>query len=276
MNRLIKVRALVLNRLSDKNIPPGAPLATLENVLVPVYLMHRFQAEAATKLVGGLNYAYAARGDGQTTNEPLPPEQQRAALTAVLQTLRPEFLEMPAKLVALLPPRPPGYPRDRESFDSHTGLVFDPLAAAESWINVELDLLLNPERLSRIVAQNANAAHGLSLNELFDAILQTGERTAQQTGPQKEIARAVEKQFLNHLLQLALERDTEPQVNAYAMRRIADLEAKWKARSSNDPAEMAQNAYLLAQIDQFHRDPKALEIPMPPRIPDGSPIGADE
>ncbi|HXA10398.1 MAG TPA: zinc-dependent metalloprotease, partial [Chthoniobacterales bacterium] len=276
LNRLIKVRALALNRLSEKNIPPGAPLATLENVLVPVYLMHRFQAEAATKLIGGVNYTYATRGDGQTTNEPLPPEQQRAALTAVLQTLRPEFLEMPAKLVALLPPRPPGYPRDRESFDSHTGLVFDPLAAAESWINAELDLLLNPQRLSRIVAQDAAAVHGLSLNELFDAILLAGERTAQQTGPQKEIARAVEKQFLNHLLPLALERDTEPQVNAYAMRRIADLEAKWKARSANDPAEMAQNAYLLAQIDQFHRDPKALEIPMPPRIPDGSPIGADE
>ncbi|MGH8094413.1 MAG: zinc-dependent metalloprotease [Chthoniobacterales bacterium] len=276
LNRLIKVRALALNRLSEKNIPPGAPLATLENVLVPVYLMHRFQAEAATKLVGGVNYTYAARGDGQTPDEPLAPDQQRAALTAVLRTLRPDFLEMPAKLVALIPPPPPGFPRDRESFDSHDGMVFDPQAAAESWINAELDLLLNPERLSRIVAQNAQTANGLSLNELFDAILQTAARTANQTGPQKEIARAVEKQFLNHLLQLALKRETEPQVTAYALRRITDLEAKWKARSSSDPAEMAQNAYLLSQIDQFHRDPKALEIPKPPRIPDGSPIGADE
>ena len=119
-------------------------------------------------------------------------------------------------------------------------------------------------------------ANGLSLNEIFDAILQSAARTASQTGPQKEIARAVEKQFLNHLLQLALKRDTEPQVNAYALRRIADLETKWKARSSSDPAEMAQNAYLLSQIDQFHRDPRALDIPTPPRIPDGSPIGADE
>ena len=276
LNRLIKVRALALNRLSEKNIPPGTPMATLENVLVPVYLMHRFQAEAATKLIGGVNYTYAARGDGQTPNEPLPPDQQRAALTAVLQTLRPDFLEMPEKLVALLPPRPPGYPRDRESFDSHDGMVFDPQAAAESWINAELDLLLNPERLSRIVAQNARVPNGLALNEVFDAILQTATRTASQTGSQKEIARALEKQFLNHLLQLALKRDTEPQVNAYALRRIADLETKWKARSSSDPAEMAQNAYLLSQIDQFRRDPRALDLPTPPRIPDGSPIGADD
>jgi hypothetical protein len=274
LDRLIKVRALALSRFGEKNIPPGAPMATLENVLVPVYLMHRYQAEAATKLIGGVNYTYAARGDGQTPiNEPLPPEQQRAALAAVLQTLRPDFLEMPPKLVALLPPRPPGYPRDRENFDSHDGLVFDPLAAAESWIDTELNLLLNPERLSRIVAQHANTPKGLSVNELFDAISQTAARNANQTGPQKEIARALEKQFLNHLLELALNRDTEPQVNAYALQEITDLEAKWKARSSSDPAEKAQNAYLLSQIDQFRRDPQALKLPKPPRIPDGSPIG---
>ncbi len=155
LNRLLKVRALALSRLGEKNIPLGAPMATLENVLVPVYLMHRFQAEAATKLIGGVNYSYAARGDGQPPNEPLRPEEQRAALAAVLQTLRPDFLELPAKLLAQLPPRPPGYPRDRENFDAHTGLVFNPQAAAESWIETELDLLLHPERLARLVAQHA-------------------------------------------------------------------------------------------------------------------------
>ncbi|MGH7939186.1 MAG: zinc-dependent metalloprotease, partial [Bryobacteraceae bacterium] len=181
LNRLIKVRALALSRLSEKNIPAGAPMATLEKVLAPVYLMHRFQAEAATKLIGGVNYSYAARGDGQPTDEPIPPDQQRAALQAVLQTLRPDFLEMPPKLVALIPPPPPGYPRDRESFDSHTGMIFDPLAAAESWINTELDLLLNPQRLSRLVEQNV-----FPLGELFDTILRTADRAASQTPSQLE------------------------------------------------------------------------------------------
>ena len=276
LNRLVKVRALALGRLGEKNIPPGAPMATLEKVLVPVYLMHRYQAEAATKLIGGVNYTYAARGDGQVTNEPLPAEQQRAALAAVLQTLRPGFLELPPALVAMIPPPPPGYSRDRESFDSHTGMIFDPQAAAESWIDAALDLLLNPERLARIVGQNAQAPQGVSVNELFDAILQTAGRGAGLTNPQKEIARAVEKQFLNHLLQLALNRESEPQVNAYALQRIDQLATTWKAIASNEPAEVAHNAYLRAQIDQFRRDPKALEFPKPPRIPDGSPIGADE
>jgi hypothetical protein len=278
LNRLVKVRALALNHLGQKNIPPGAPMATLEKVLVPVYLMHRFQAEAATKLIGGVNYTYAARGDGRATNEPVPPDEQRAALRAVLQTVRPDFLELPAALVPLLPPAPPGYARDRESFDSHAGMTFDPQAAAESWIATQLDLLLNPERLTRLVGQNAGSGNALSVNEVFDAIEQTAARTAGQPGPQKEIARATEKQFLAHLLQLALNRDTEQQVSAYARQRITDLESQLKTQTgaSTDLAEKAQTAWLLEQIAQFHRDPKALDLPEPPRLPDGSPIGADD
>jgi hypothetical protein len=276
LKRLIKVRAAALSHFGEKNIPPGAPMATLENVLVPVYLMHRYQAEAATKLIGGVNYSYAARGDGQPANELLPADQQRAALDAVLETLRPEFLEIPARILALLPPRPPGYPRDHETFDSHAGLVFDAQAAAESWIDAELDLLLHPERLARVIAQNAQSTSALSLPEMFDAIEHVAERNGNQSGPQKEIARAAEKQYLNHLLKLALNRGGEQQVTGYVVQRVADLEAKVKARAANDPAEKAQSAYLLSQIEQFHHDPKALDLPKPPRIPDGSPIGADE
>ncbi len=276
LKRLIKVRATALNHFGEKNIQPGTPMATLENVFVPVYLMHRYQAEAATKLIGGVNYTYASRGDGQPANEPLPADQQRAALEAVLETVRPEFLEIPARILALLPPRPPGYARDHETFDSHTGLVFDGQAAAESWIDAELDLLLHPERLARVVAQNAQSNSALSVPEIFDAIEHAAERTGSQSGSQKEIARATEKQYLNHLLKLALNRSGEQQVTGYVVQRITDMEAKVKTRAASDPGEKAQSAYLLSEIEQFHRDPKALELPKAPRIPDGSPIGADE
>ncbi len=275
LNRLIKVRALALSHFGEKNIPVGAPMATLENVLAPVYLMHRYQAEAATKLIGGVNYTYATRGDGQPTNESLPADQQRAALQAVLQTLRPDFLELPSRITALLPPHPPGSLRDRENFGAHTGLVFDPLAAAEAWIATELDLLLNPERLARVVEVNAAASKNLSMPEIFDAIENTATRNIRQTGAQQEIARALEKQFVIHLLQLSMNHDIEPQVSAYALERINEFETKIKARTTNDPAEKSQSAWLLSQVDQFRRDPKSLELPKPPRIPDGSPIGTD-
>ncbi|MEI9809421.1 MAG: zinc-dependent metalloprotease [Bacteroidota bacterium] len=50
----MKVRAKALSRFGENNIRPGMPMAFLEDVLVPVYLFHRYQAEAVTKLVGGM------------------------------------------------------------------------------------------------------------------------------------------------------------------------------------------------------------------------------
>ena len=53
-------------------------MSTLEDVLVPVYLLHRYQTEAASKVLGGLYYTYAVRGDGQKITERIPGAEQRA------------------------------------------------------------------------------------------------------------------------------------------------------------------------------------------------------
>ncbi len=273
LNRLVKVRAAALSRFSENNIPPGAPMATLENVLVPLYLLHRYQAEAAVKLIGGVNYAYAVRGDGQPTNEPLSTETQRAALAAVAQTWQPAFLTLPDKVIAAIPPLPPGYERDRELFDPHTGLVFDPLAAAESWVNAVLDLLFNPQRLSRIVEQNARGKSALTLPEVFDAVLKTGQIDARQSPYEQELARMVERQGLEHLFRVAANPEAQQQVCAEALGRIRELQAEATRRASADPGQQAQRAYLLFHIESFLRNSKEYQAPKPARIPDGSPIG---
>ena len=53
LNRLMQVRAAVLKNFGEKNIREGAPLATIEDALVPIYMLHRYQVEAATKFVAG-------------------------------------------------------------------------------------------------------------------------------------------------------------------------------------------------------------------------------
>ena len=276
LNRMVKLRAAALDRFGEKNIRTGAPMATLENVLVPVYLAHRYQAEAAIKLIGGVNYSYAARGDGAPTNDPLPAATQRAALTAVAQTLRPEFLAIPDRIIALIPPRPPGYDRDHELFDPHTGLTFDPLAAAESWVNSAIDLLLNPERLSRVVEQNARGKSDLSVVDIFDAPLKAASVDAKATGYQKELSRMIEKQTLQHLLRLAVNPETQQQVDAAALQKIDELDNAVKARAGSDAADAAHNSYLRFQIDRFRRNPKDVEFPKPARLPAGAPIGEEE
>ena len=97
-------------------IPVGTPVSQLADVLVPLYLMHRYQTEAAAKEIGGLDYRYALRGDGQEVTAIVSAADQRKALAAVLRTLAPETLTLPEPLLRLLPPVPPGYPRTRESF----------------------------------------------------------------------------------------------------------------------------------------------------------------
>ena len=103
----MKVRAAALKRFGENNIREGAPLATLEDVLVPIYMLHRYQVEAASKLVGGMDYTFALRGDGEIPTEIVAPAEQRRALEAVLATLEPEPLALPESLLKIIPPRPP-------------------------------------------------------------------------------------------------------------------------------------------------------------------------
>ena len=129
----------------------GTPLAQLEDTLVPLYLLHRYQTEAAAKELGGLDYRYAVRGDGQVAAEIVDPADQRKALNALLKTISPNTLTIPDSLLKIMPPRPPGFPRTDESFEAHTGLTFDPGAAAEAATEITLGLLFNPERASRLI-----------------------------------------------------------------------------------------------------------------------------
>jgi hypothetical protein len=128
--RVLAVRRAALQRLGENAVRRGAPLATIEETLVPLYLHHRYQTEAAVKLVGGVTYSYALRGDGQPPPTPVPAAAQLAALDAVLGTLDPAALTLPRGLLAAIPPRPYTFDAHRELFDRWTGLTFDAVSPA--------------------------------------------------------------------------------------------------------------------------------------------------
>src|SRR5262249_26127736 len=112
----MQVRAAALRRFGENNIREGAPLATLEDVLVPLYMLHRYQVEAASKLVGGMDYTFALRGDGETPTQIVAPAEQRRALAAGLAALKPQVLALPEPLLKKISPRPPGYEGGRGTF----------------------------------------------------------------------------------------------------------------------------------------------------------------
>ena len=130
----LAVRRAALERFGLTSIRSGRPVAQLEDVLVPLYLRHRYQVEATVKAVGGVLYGYAMRGEAQALPEPIPAPAQLAALDGLLQAVTPEALRLPQNLRTLIPPRPPGYDAERETrelFAGHTGLTFDPYAPAQ-------------------------------------------------------------------------------------------------------------------------------------------------
>ena len=272
LNRLMEVRRKALSRFGENSIRKGEPMATLENVLVPLYLAHRYQVEAATKMVGAVDYAYATKGDGQTTNKIYPADDQRAAISAILETLQPVHLALPEKIIQLIPPQPIGYQRGRELFKIHTGLTFDPIGASEAIVNTTLDLLMNPAKLARVVEQHARDNNQLSLSELVSKIEVGIVDAPRSTGLEVEIGRNNEKLFLRKLLQLAGNQEGNQQVTAVALFRVNKIAERLTGVSS-DMEEMAHRMYMMHQISQFKKDPSGFKLPEAPALPDGSPIG---
>ncbi|MFA0963627.1 zinc-dependent metalloprotease [Roseivirga sp. BDSF3-8] len=276
LNRVMKVRERALQQLSEKNIPTGAPLATLEEVLVPMYLFHRYQVEAAVKLVGGLNYTYAVRGDAQQPVKAVPGKVQRDALEALLATISPEALRMPDPLLKMLPPRPFGYPRTRETFRSRTGLTFDALSAAETAADLTLSLLFHPERAGRLVQHHAYDGTQPGLNDVLDALMAETWNARSRSGYEQQIQLAVRSLVLDHLISLAKNPATMPQAKAIAHARILDLRQSLSRKRSRGSNEQAHVAYSLMRIDQYLENPEEWEGQEVLDTPDGSPIGSGE
>ncbi len=159
---------MALDRFGESAIRQGRPLATLEEALVPLYLGHRYQVDAAAHLVGGVSYGYVERSDGSQRMAPVDARSQNDALAALLATVTPEALALPASLRGLIPPRPPGYWGTRELFDGRTGLTFDPVAPAETGAALTFGYLLDATRATRLAYQPALDASLLSFSGLLD------------------------------------------------------------------------------------------------------------
>lgn len=275
LNRKLKLRDHALKQFDAENIPMGKPLASLEDVLVPLYLMHRYQVEAASKLIGGVHYAYSVRQPENTTIKPVDAEEQKSALNALLNTVSPVSLKIPQHILALIPPQPIGYRRGRELFKIHTGLTFDPIGAAESAAGHTVRFLFNSQRLTRIIEQHAmNPAH-MSLSDFLDQILESTRVDKNEDGYGQELGRMVEKLVVQHLLQLAGDDGIMQQVSAVALLKVNQLEKRLNQMEGfeQDPLQAAHYAYLIQQISNFKREPGEYKVPVIPEMPDGSPIG---
>lgn len=277
LHHIMDVRDIALQNFSKSNIPPGTPMATLEDVLVPIYLYHRYQIEGTVKLIGGLDYSYKLRGDSQAGPERVPDSTQRAALDAMLYTLSPKALDMPDRIVELIPPRPIGYYNSRELFNSHTDPAFDPLGAAETAAAMSAKLLFNTNRAARLLDAEARDSSNLGLGDMLDKVI---EKTWQQPVPKGyrgAIQNTVNHVVLFQMMNLAANEDASSQVRAITNLKLEKLREWMRAEAENRAKGEQRKASLLygyRTLQQF-KDKAEMFMPSPALSPPpGSPIGS--
>ena len=271
LKNVMKVRAKALKQFGENNIRPGMPMAMLEDVLVPVYFYHRYQLEAVTKIIGGLDYNYALRGDGQFTTRPVSKEEQSKAINLIMECLDPSFLKLPDTIVSLIPPRPAGYISSRELFHKRTGLAFDALSPAETAADLPLSFLFNSERVSRLEQYSVNG--GFTLNEMLSDLVNMTWKAKRRTGMEKLIQQQTEQVLLTYLLALSIDNKASFQATADDRKALADLKI-WIQSQQKITKDASYNAHLLLAIDRMKK-PEDAKPTLHEEIPPGSPIGSD-
>ncbi len=280
LEHIMQVRSIALKNFSEKKLRMDAPMATLEDVLVPIYLYHRYQIVAASKMLGGLYYSYSHRGDGQKNPEIASPSEQRRALDALLTTIQPGNLTLESELLNLIPPRPLGYPENPELFPGRTGLTFDPLGAAETVANLTISLILNPERAARLEDYASRNESYPGLGEVADKLISATWKAEELTGPEAAIRRAVNDVVLYHMFRLAADDQAAPEVRAVVAMKLDGLKS-WLSRrlkEIKDPSFRAHYFYALSRIGLFQVDPDRVKPTAPlalPKSPHNPPLGTD-
>ncbi len=273
LNRMMEVRRVALSRFSEKAIKLRQPMATLEEVLVPLYLHHRYQVEAAAAALGGLHYLYTLRGDGREPYRRVPATEQRVALDALLATLQPSALALPRTILERIPPRPSGWGRTRELFPRWTGEAFDAVSPAVVAAEMVIGNVLNPARAARLVEQHAldSSLPGLQdvLNWMVAATFDARTRDAYEA----EIMRAVQRVFVDRLMGLA-SGAAMPQVRALATLTLRQRVDALAGQRDPDVLATAHGLLLANDIERFlERPAEPYTAPGMPTAPPGAPIG---
>jgi hypothetical protein len=278
----MEVRRIALRQFGLANVPAGTPLSLLEAKLLPLYLHHRYQLQAAVKSVGGLYYTYAVKtaAGGPSPAEVqsiVPAARQRDALAAVLDTLKLEELAVPPRILQLIPPRAFGYEGGtQELFAKRTDPAFDPVAAAVVSADLAVSRLLEPRRAARLIQFHSLDKANPDFRDVVDALV---TRTWRSGTPRDEyhaaVERAVQSLVVTRLMDLASDDNASPQVRGVANEYLRTLMEGDTGITVRDDAHRIHLRSTREEIERFLARPDApRKRTPPPPTPPGDPIGS--
>ena len=265
----IDVRRIALGSFGESVIREGEPMSSLERVLVPLYLHHRFQLTSAVQSLGGADYRYAVRGDGQMPITIVPGPQQARALDAVLSTLTVDFLALPERIVDLIPP--PSYRSTQgETFDGRTGLTFDALSVVAAGARFSVESLLHPERMARLVEYGSRDAAYPGLDDVVSRLVGATWKIDAPSDPYRaEVLATIQRTVLDTMMAEASRPENPASVRAYLSDGIVSLAAWIEALPETNPHQRL----ALLDIRRWENRPSEFAPSALPELPPGSPIG---
>lgn len=276
LTRMLRLRENRMKSFGLNAIPEGQPTALLEEVFVPLYLMHRYQIEATSKLLGGVDYRYKVKGDNQPTHGWVHADQQEQALQALLQTISPEQLRVPEHVLKSIPPRPFGYGRSRETFVSRVNPIFDPIAPAETIVDLAFDFMLDGARVSRVYLQHLQQKNLFGFNDMLTSIEKQIFKDHPTEDIDLEIILMTQSKYVDHLIALAKNADVSNTIRAIARGRLAYFASTEDSNILVKNAADQHRSYLGDKISAFLNLPEELAAQETLKAPDGSPIGMSE
>jgi hypothetical protein len=268
-----------LTQFGLASIPQRTPLSELENRFLPLYLHHRYQLTAASKLIGGAYYTFAVRTpagpEPANVTEIVPAAKQREAMKAVLETLRPEELVIPDNILELMPPTAFGYNSGRsERFSKRTSPMFDEIGAAEIAADLAIGALLEPNRAARTISFNARDRANPHFSEVVAALVRaTWGLPPRADAKVATVQRALQSLTVTRLMDLAANDRAQPQVRAVASEALRSLLATLK-RPVVNREQAVHNRAAADEIERFLARPAEPRKPTTPlQTPPGDPIG---
>lgn len=278
----MRVRRIGLENFGLGNLPEGEPLSLLEARLLPLYLHHRFQLQAAIKSIGGAYYTYAVRKSGGPSPsrvvEVVSPARQREALEAVLDTIRLEELVIPDRILDLIPPISFGY-RDGtpELFPRRTDPAFDPIGVASIAADLVISGLLQPERAARLIDFHSRDLTNPDFKDVLDALLARVWKDSPRDPRLSTISRAVQSLLVTRLMELAANEAASPEIRATATGSLRELSERLKQRKPADDTSAAHYRATRDNIQRFLKRPdETYKRTKPFDPPPGDPIGSQD
>ena len=267
LNKLLKVRDLALKNIDLDNLIDGEPYDRIEDILVPIYMLHRYQIEAAAKAIGGVDYLYFVKNNNNDKVKFVDSKLQRKSLESLLSVLKPKNLVLPNNLIDILSPRSFRNPRTRENFVSNTGVTFDYINISSSLINHTLTFLLNPERINRINQQNIFGDDILTLENYLAEISKSIFDNKKLNTYEESVNKNTSSLYLDHLFMAFNNSRTNDLSKSIILASIMDTMNNLSTNPNN------YNRFLINKIDGFLSNPDQYKPIEKTKIPDGSPIG---